>query len=391
MDELDLLATVRSAPPPTPEVEARGRARLAAVIADETARGIRPHLVRAPRGGRWWQLAVSGALAGGLAAGVAVITLASPDASVPGEAPGTVAAPADVLRDAALVAAAADLAVRDNQFVHVSYLRTAATTVGGPGVPASGGPSSESAGRGSPPAPPGRAVGGSLAWLVDSRQEQWESADAEGDGLLRLSYSAPRPLPGRSLPPAARRFPDIEVRVAACAPDMRAPSYAYLRGLPTGPGQLRTLVDEEVRKTSTPQDLADPVRRGETVWEMLTALARAPAAPAKLRAAVYTLMAEQTDVRLVPHATDAAGRTGVAVARELPTYGTRMELVFDGKTHQYLGSRTVTTAANPHMGYPADTVIESDALLGTDVVDAPPPAGPNAQTADCGDNRPKGE
>jgi hypothetical protein len=43
------------------------------------------------------------------------------------------------------------------------------------------------------------------------------------------------------------------------------------------------------------------------------------------------------------------------------------------------------------MGYSAGTVIESDALLGTEVVDAPPPAGPHAQTADCGDNRPKGE
>ncbi|MFG2055454.1 CU044_5270 family protein [Micromonospora sp. NPDC048930] len=391
MNELDLLATVRSVPPPTPEVEARGRARLDAVIADETARSIRPHLVRARRSGRWWQLAVSGALAGGLAAGVAVITLASPDAGVPEEAPGTVAAPADVLRDAALVAAAADLTARDDQFVHVSYLRTATTTVGGPGAPASGSPSSGSAGSGSPPAPPERAVGGDPTWLVDSRQERWESANADGDGLLRLSYSAPRPLPGHSLPPAARRFPDIEVRVADCAPDMRAPSYAYLRGLPTDPGQLRTLVDEEVRKTSTPQDLADPVRRGETTWEMLTALAQAPAAPAKLRAAVYTLMAEQTDVRLVPGATDAAGRTGVAVARELPTNGTQVQLVFDRKTYQYLGSRTITTAANPRMGYPADAVIESDALLGTEVVDAPPPAGPHAQTADCGANRPKGE
>ena len=136
MNELDLLATVRSVPPPTPEVEARGRARLDAVIADETARSVRPHLVRVGRGGRggrWWQLAVSGALAGGLAAGVAVITLAAPDASVPGEAPSTVAAPADVLRDAALVAAADDLTVRDNQFVHVSYLRTATTSDGGPG------------------------------------------------------------------------------------------------------------------------------------------------------------------------------------------------------------------------------------------------------------------
>jgi hypothetical protein len=384
MNELDLLATVRSVPPPTAEVQQRGRARLAAVIASETAGGIRPRLVLADRGGRWWRLAVGGALAGGLAAGVALISLTGPDASGPGEAPGPVAAPADILRDAALVAAAADLTVGENQFVHVSYLRTATTTVGGPGVGVPGPP-------GRDPAPPQPAVGGDLAWLVDSRQELWESANADGDGLLRLSYSAPRPFPGHLLPPAARRLPDQEVRAAACTPHMRAPSYAYLRGLPTDPGQLRTRVDEEVRHTSTPQDLADPVRRGETTWELLTALAQAPAAPARLRAAVYTLMAEQTDVRLVPEATDAAGRTGVAVARELPTYGTAVELVFDRQTYQYLGSRTITTAANPQLGYPVDTVIESDALLGTEVVDAPPPAGPGAQAADCGDNRPKGK
>jgi hypothetical protein len=376
MNELDLMATVRPVPPPAPEVEARGRARLAAAIAAVSAAGGRPGLARG-HAGRRWQVAMGGVLAGGLVAGIAVVTLAAPDAGVPRGVPGTAPVAADVLRDAALVAGATDLTVDDDQFVHVSYLRTATTTDAGPPAAPAGDD------------PPEATVG--ATWLVDSRQDLWESADADADGLLRLSYSAPRPLPGQSLPPTARRFADIEARIAACKPDMRAPTYAYLRGLPTDSARLRALVDKEVRRTSMPEDLADPVRRGETTWEMLTALAQAPAAPAKLRAAVYSLMAEQPEVRLVPRATDAAGRTGVGVARELPTYGTRKELVFDRETHQYLGSRTVTTAAVPQPGIPADTVIESDALLATEVVDAPPLAGPQAEPADCGGNRPKGE
>ncbi len=386
MNELDLLATLRSVPPPTPEVEARGRARLGAAIAGTTP-AARPQHLRARHGGRWWQLVVSGTLAGGLAAGIAVITLGPSDADVPTQPPGAAAdllrdaSPADVLHDAALVAAATERTVRNDQFIHVSYLRTATTTEGPASTPANG----PSAGQ------PEQDTGGARTWLVDSRQEMWESADADADGLLRLSYSAPRPLPGQSLPPGARRFADIEARTAACTPDMRAPSYAYLRGLPADPARLRALVDEEVRRTSLPEDLADPVRRGETTWEMLTSLARAPAAPEELRATVYTLMAEQAGVRLVPGATDAAGRTGVAVGRDLPTYGTRVELVFDPRTHRYLGSRTVTTAAAPSPGYPSGTVVESDALLRTEVVDAPPPAGPRVEPTDCGDNKPKGK
>ncbi|MEU5943623.1 CU044_5270 family protein [Micromonospora sp. NPDC047548] len=384
MNELDLLNVVRPAPPPAPEAEARGRTRLHRAIAGETTHDARPAMARAHRNRGWWRLGLGAALAGGLAAAVAVVavvTLTPAGQSTPRDTRAVTATPADLLRNASLVAAVDDLTARDHQFVHVSYVRTATVSDGGSmrPLPPGDGPSAS------------QSTANFVSWLVDSRQEMWESANGSGDGLLRLSYSAPRPLPGQNLPPAARQEPDMEFRIAACDPDMRAPSYTYLRGLPTEPKQLRALVDKEVRATSTPEDFADPVRRGETTWEMLTGLAHAPAAPAKLRAAVYALMAEQTDVRVVPEATDAAGRVGVAVARELPTYGTRMELVFDRTTYRYLGSRTVTVAANPRMGYPAGMVIESDALLKTEVVDELPPAGPHAQSADCGDNRPKGE
>jgi hypothetical protein len=219
--------------------------------------------------------------------------------------------------------------------------------------------------------------------MQPSRWQGWESAASDRPGLVRIAYESPQPLPGGTLPAQARKPADAEWRSAACTGSFTAPTYAFLSTLPTQPQQLAKRVDAEVRRT----DAADPTGRAEETWAVLAGLARAPMVPSKLRAAVYRLMSEQPDVRLIDTAVDAAGRPGVAVSRTLSGQGVRSELIFAADSYRYLGEREVTTGANPSMGLPGNVTIDARAVLAAEVVDAAPAPGAHAQTADCGPNR----
>jgi hypothetical protein len=70
---------------------------------------------------------------------------------------------------------------------------------------------------------------------------------------------------------------------------------------------------------------------------------------------------------VVPHATDAAGRAGIAVARLIQGSTQDNELVFSTRTYRLLGERTTLTAPAKDVG-PAGTVIGGWALLNKTVV-----------------------
>ena len=84
--------------------------------------------------------------------------------------------------------------------------------------------------------------------------------------------------------------------------------------------------------------------------------------PPKLAAALFRVAATIPGATVVPHATNAVGRAGVAVSRS------GLELIFDPRTYQLIGEGGVLTKAVKGEG-PAGTVIASTAQLKEAVVD----------------------
>jgi hypothetical protein len=374
MDELSLLAGARPVEPPEPAVVAAARERLIVLALQEGRPApAGPVQGRRRRPRRTWQIAWGAGLAAAATAAVAAGVFTGVPAGPSGGTanPGPASA-ADLLRRASLMAVTDQLAPRADQLIHVTMAETAMSGGGPASAPAAGGPP--------------RAASGA-AWLQPTRWQGWESAASDRPGLIRISYGSPQPLPGGTLSAQARQPADAEWRTAACTGSFTAPTYAFLSTLPTQPQQLATQVDAEVRRTLAAGDLADATRRVEETWEVLAGLARAPMVPPKLQAAVYQLMSEQPDVRLIGAAVDAAGRPGVAVSRTLSGQGVRSELIFAADSYRYLGEREVTTGANPSMGLPGNVTIDARAVLAVEVVDAAPAPGAHAQTADCGPNR----
>ncbi|GAA4988207.1 hypothetical protein GCM10023205_68920 [Yinghuangia aomiensis] len=82
-------------------------------------------------------------------------------------------------------------------------------------------------------------------------------------------------------------------------------------------------------------------------------------APPQVSAALYQAAARIPGVTVVPSATDAAGREGVAVARS--AQGRETQWIFDRATHTFLGERTVLVEASDTG--PAGTVLGSSAVL----------------------------
>jgi len=112
-------------------------------------------------------------------------------------------------------------------------------------------------------------------------------------------------------------------------------SYENLAKLPTDPDRLlewiRAHLAEWQSEGTTPDQQAF-----NTIG---TILEEGPPLPAELAAALYQAAARIPGVVLVDKAEDAAGRTGIAVARE--DDGARTEWIFDERTLTYLGVRKV--------------------------------------------------
>jgi hypothetical protein len=113
------------------------------------------------------------------------------------------------------------------------------------------------------------------------------------------------------------------------------PTYRLLQSLPTNPHVLLALIYRVERGHGNGPDQEAFVTIGD--------LLRNTIAPPKTAAALYRAAALIPGVILVPHATDAIGRHGVAVARIGPGVdgGVRDELIFSRATLQLIGERTV--------------------------------------------------
>jgi hypothetical protein len=111
------------------------------------------------------------------------------------------------------------------------------------------------------------------------------------------------------------------------------PTYRFLQSLPTNPRPLLTLIEGEVQGQQPP-----PEEAFTTIGDLL----REAIAPPPVSAALYRSAALIPGVTVIPDATDAIGRHGVAVA--MTSQGVQSEWIFSKQTLQYLGERDINTA-----------------------------------------------
>jgi hypothetical protein len=113
------------------------------------------------------------------------------------------------------------------------------------------------------------------------------------------------------------------------------PTYRLLQTLPTDPHALLAMIYRAERGHGPGPDQEAFVTIGD--------LLRNTIAPPGVAAALYRAAALIPGVTLLPHATDAIGRPGVAVGRIGPGIdgGVREELIFSRATGQLIGERTV--------------------------------------------------
>ncbi|MFD4376165.1 CU044_5270 family protein [Streptomyces sp. NPDC058486] len=302
-------------------------------FAAERQRELRRELLASARPSRpaavWWtrravRFAVP-AVVCGIAAG-AVLVAAPPDPRDPRPAVRAEGAAA-VLSRAALAAASAPAPdARPEEFVYVESLVSRA------GVPAGGG-----------------------AAVVEPvhRRQVWLSADGSRAGLLREEGAGDTELAPR-LPVYELEHRGAEPRETFLEPEgpsVKAPTHAFVAGLPTEPEALLRLVREETRTGGGDAD--------QRAFAAIGTLLAETWAPPEVTAALFEAAARIPGVVVVPSARDAAGREGVAVARTAG--GERTQWVFDRSTSAFLGERTVLVAASE--AGPAGTVLSETAVL----------------------------
>ncbi|WP_327048386.1 CU044_5270 family protein [Microbispora sp. NBC_01189] len=112
--------------------------------------------------------------------------------------------------------------------------------------------------------------------------------------------------------------------------------YEELATLPTGPDKLLKAIyaDPETKE-------GDGTTRQQRAFDTIGTLLEQEVLPPALGAALYRTVARIPGVTIVDRSQDAAGREGIAVARE--DKGARTEWIFDRTTLEYLGRRKVQT------------------------------------------------
>jgi hypothetical protein len=159
----------------------------------------------------------------------------------------------------------------------------------------------------------------------------------------------------RTIPP---KGPAITSRFTAQGSGVKCPStgslndatYRLLQTLPTDPHALLAMIYKMERGHGPSADQEAFVTIGDLLRDKI--------APPKVTAALYRAAALIPGVTLVPDATDAIGRHGVAVAQTAG--GIRTELIFSKTTLQLIGERTIMASTG---GSTSATAIISQAFV----------------------------
>jgi hypothetical protein len=141
---------------------------------------------------------------------------------------------------------------------------------------------------------------------------------------------------------------------------LNSPTYRYLQSLPTDPDALLDKIYADTRGSGPSPEEEAFVTIGDALREQV--------APPQASAALYKAAAKIPGVSVVPDAVDAAGRHGIAVAF-LQADGERTEWIFNKKTLDFLGERSVMTKDTTWAK--SGQVTSSAALLHSAIVDKP--------------------
>lgn len=343
---------------------------------------------RPPRRGL---LALAGA--GGIAVIVAGLLVFS-------SGPTAEPAAAEVLRETAAIAAAADsppesppgpgqfLYAKTKTLEYESWIPGGSTSMGGPinrpGAFAALVPtdrenwlSPDGAGR-------SRETMGTPQFLSSAEESRWEQAGSPLPGQFDPSYQDANPGlfnhitdSGGHVLEMRRGVFDIETP----KPQGRGlgPNFGFpdVSSLPTEPEALRLAIQNHPlpgtgnRPGGKPLDT--PLDTEETILGLWGILQQPMVAP-PLRAAVFNALAELPGIELDRDATDLVGRAGYAISFD-DKYGRRGEYIFDPKTSEILGQRTVILTSGlaryPSEWIPAGHAIRDVAFLQSKVVDSP--------------------
>lgn len=164
----------------------------------------------------------------------------------------------------------------------------------------------------------------SLASYPLHKRQVWHSADGTKGWLIDPAVNDSPEGETLSLPDEQGNTP-----VAG----LNNPSYDYLARLPTDPDALLSKIYRETKGQGNSPDQEAFTTIGDLLGESYP--------PPALSKALFKAAAKIPGVVTVNDAVDAAGRHGVAVARLDETSGQREEWIFDGKTHVFLGERSV--------------------------------------------------
>ncbi|WP_330331009.1 CU044_5270 family protein [Streptomyces sp. NBC_00536] len=165
------------------------------------------------------------------------------------------------------------------------------------------------------------ANGGMAAAATDESAERWVSVDGSDGTVTRTAR-------GTSTDPAGGKG----------KANINGPTYRFLEGLSTDPDRLLETIYADARLNHG-EGSGSTTGPDQEAFVAIGDLLRTVEAPPGVSAALYRAAARIPGVVLVPQATDAIGRPGVAVARV--HNGERTEWIFDTVSMRLLGERTV--------------------------------------------------
>ncbi|MCW2882634.1 MAG: hypothetical protein JWQ95_6734 [Sphaerisporangium sp.] len=205
-------------------------------------------------------------------------------------------------------------------------------------------------------------------YLARSKRTVWLPVSGSPvDGVVVEEMLPSRPYPGWPLPavakgPLTKTGPEKLVDFDETPEDART-DYAHLSRLPTDTAGMRRYLFKPLDDTRNPYYDA---------WNQVINLLREAYLPAAQRAALFRAAATIPGVTSIKESTDAAGRKGVAAAMVFKEEGIRKEYIFDPKTYQFLGERSVVVDAAKAKA-PVGSVLTSTAQLKVSVADIAPP------------------
>ncbi|MGW0478965.1 CU044_5270 family protein [Nonomuraea sp. NPDC003214] len=318
MNELEAIkAHHDSLPEPAPEVTARAWVLVAEEMEAERAGTARPARLFPGR-----RLVMRAGLAAGLAAAVTaglVMVRGGEDSAPFGAAP---ASAAELLRNAATVAAKEDVRPGPGQYFYVHQEAVAF------------------------------ASGSEGDYTRHVRREMWMPAeDPAKPALTRSTYGQIQVISGPG--PAQVQAPGtVEYERAGQCRRGSLGVPPQVADLPADPDRLLA----KIRQDAAAFVRSDQARRGETelgqdeinarvgkvTANRLLKLAQNPLISSRTRATVFGALSKMPAVTIVPELTDTAGRRGVGVSLkfEHPSGWERGELIFEPGTYRFLGSRS---------------------------------------------------